>query len=276
MYEMTCEEFQQKIPGLPSYSLASTEIKDVLLKAADYGVPQMRERIFLVGINDEYENCKFEYPPKTHGINCDLPYVSVADALMDLPTVNTKEENNVYDFNFSQLSNGNRVQFLRRMRGDLSMVPNHIVFNDHSLSSHKGPGHTKKMMHRIKLILQGENMKSAYDRLKKEDNIELFDEYFPNKLYSARNRRLRADEPSFTVTSHCLDEMIHPFSDRALTPREAARLQSFPDWYQFKGPYVKFHSDVQQDRYEQIGDAIPPLLAYALAEQIVKTLNSSK
>ena len=68
--------------------------------------------------------------------------------------------------------------------------------------------------------------------------------------------------------------MIHPRLNRALTPREVARLQSFPDWYVFEGPYVKFHSDVQQDRYEQIGDAIPPLLAYNLAKEIVKTLNS--
>ena len=67
--------------------------------------------------------------------------------------------------------------------------------------------------------------------------------------------------------------MLHPYLDRALTPREAARLQSFPDWYQFQGPYVKFHSDPEQDQYEQIGDAIPPLLAYALGKEVVKTLS---
>ena len=97
--------------------------------------------------------------------------------------------------------------------------------------------------------------------------------FFPKRLYAARNRRLKPNEPSFTVTSHCLDEMVHPKLNRAMTPREIARLQSFPDWYVFKGPYVLFHGDKEQDRYEQIGDAIPPLLAYALAKEIVVTLN---
>ncbi|KHF26841.1 Modification methylase AplI [Anoxybacillus sp. BCO1] len=68
--------------------------------------------------------------------------------------------------------------------------------------------------------------------------------------------------------------MIHPVQHRGLTPREAARLQSFPDWYIFEGPFVKFHSDPEQDRYEQIGDAIPPLLAYALGQEVVNTLNT--
>ncbi|WP_417041864.1 DNA cytosine methyltransferase [Ellagibacter isourolithinifaciens] len=86
---------------------------------------------------------------------------------------------------------------------------------------------------------------------------------------------MKTSEPSFTVTSHCLDEMIYPTANRRLSPREAARLQSFPDWYLFQGPYVKFHSDPEQDQYEQIGDAIPPLLAYALAREVIRTLGNS-
>ena len=70
--------------------------------------------------------------------------------------------------------------------------------------------------------------------------------------------------------------MLHPVLNRALTPREVARLQTFPDWYQFEGPYVKFHSDPEQDRYEQIGDAIPPLLGYVLGKEVVYTLDSIK
>lgn len=92
-------------------------------------------------------------------------------------------------------------------------------------------------------------------------------------LLHAIDRRLDPDKPSFTVTSHCLDEMIHPYQDRGLTPREAARLQSFPDWYAFSGPYMRFHGDAEQDRYEQIGDAIPPLLAYALGRELAASLS---
>lgn len=141
------------------------------------------------------------------------------------------------------------------------------------IDSHLAPGHLPRIIERFKLIKIGENQKTAYERLFEDDPNCSELQYFTSTLYGARNRRLNPNEPSFTVTSHCLDEMVHPFLDRAMTPREIARLQSFPDWYKFKGPYVRFHGDKEQDRYEQIGDAIPPLLAYALAKAIVKALS---
>ena len=73
--------------------------------------------------------------------------------------------------------------------------------------------------------------------------------------------------------------MVHPTEDRQPTPREVARLQGFPDWYKFEGPYVKFHSDPQQDKYEQIGDAIPVIMAKALAKSFktaIKKLDNKK
>ena len=159
------------------------------------------------------------------------------------------------------------------MRGALADAPAHIDFGKHTLTAHKAPGHTKKMLARFERIRQGENMKTASERLIKAGKQDEVDAYFPRKLYAARNRRLKLDEPSITVTSHCLDEMIHPTANRGLSPREAARLQSFPDWYIFEGPYVTFHSAPDQDQYEQIGDAIQPLLAYALGEEVINTLS---
>ena len=70
--------------------------------------------------------------------------------------------------------------------------------------------------------------------------------------------------------------MIHPNLNRAITPREAARLQSFPDWYYFAGPYVEFHGSKDEDKYEQIGDAVPPLLAYAWGTEISSILEKEK
>ena len=124
-------------------------------------------------------------------------------------------------------------------------------------------------------------MKAEYEKLFAEGRLGekvpgfpefTYNDIFPKTLYGSRNRRLKLSDPSFTVTSHCLDELLHPTENRAITPREAARLQSFPDWYQFSGPYVQFHGDKEQDRYEQIGDAIPPLLATAMAKQFVECL----
>lgn len=77
-----------------------------------------------------------------------------------------------------------------------------------------------------------------------------------------------------TVTSHCLDEFVHPRYDRALTVRECARLQSFPDSYDFcGGPYLTphLHNDIQ-NKCEQIGDAVPPLLAYAWGKKVCEIL----
>ena len=275
MYQFICDEFEEKQNGKPSFRLVSRDKSEVLLKAIDYGVPQNRERLFLVGLNDAYPQLSFEYPKGNYGPDAPLPYVTVRDAITDLPRVAAGQESTRYTFDLNTLEKDSvRNQFLCRMRGALADVPAHIDFDKQTLTAHKAPGHTKKMLARFERIKQGENMKTASERLIKAGRQDEVDAYFPRKLYAARNRRLKLDEPSFTVTSHCLDEMIHPTANRGLSPREAARLQSFPDWYMFEGPYVTFHSDPDQDQYEQIGDAIPPLLAYALGEEVVKTLSN--
>ena len=273
MYQFVCDEFEEQTPDCPSYRLASRSKDKVLLKAIEYGVPQNRERLFLVGMNNEYPQLEFSYPEPTHGPNGRLPYVNVADALMDLPHVDLGSEVQKYSFDISSVPQKSAQSlFLRRMRGDLSMPPEHLSFREDTLTSHKAPGHTRRMLERINNIKPGENMRTAVERLKDEGKDDLVASCFPKRIYAARNRRLTLDKPSFTVTSHCLDEMIHPTENRALTPREAARLQSFPDWYLFSGPYVKFHSDPEQDQYEQIGDAIPPLLAFALGKELYRSL----
>ena len=161
-----------------------------------------------------------------------------------------------------------------------SHVPQHLIdrglYSDNSISCHKGPGHIKRKQELLALIKEGESMRSTFDKLTETGEIDKYRHLFPNTIYGSRNRRLLVDEPSFTVTSHCLDEILHPTLNRAITPREAARLQSFPDWYQFAGPYVQFHGAKEQDKYEQIGDAIPPLLACAIGRQFVSCLPEHK
>ena len=281
MYQLICDELERPNEEGVAFKLASRDPKTVLLKAIDYGVPQARERVFLVGINTKYD-VSFSYPKKTHGENREFPYVSVGDAIMDLPTVDAKEgleevKHSVEEFiNNSQELSVQRKLYLDYVSGKIFKIPEHLIGKKEIINSHIGPGHRLNMISRLSLILPGEGMKKAADRLVAEGNENLVKEFFPKKLYAARNRRLKIDEPSFTVTSHCLDEMVHPTLNRSVTPREAARLQSFPDWYQFRGPYVKFHSDPEQDRYEQIGDAIPPILGYVLGIEIVKVLQEIK
>lgn len=278
MYQLICDELEKPNAEGVAFNLASRDQETVLLKAIDYGVPQKRERIFLVGINNKYD-ATFEYPEKTHGENRDYPYVSVGDAIMDLPQFDSKEGSEEIEYDSNEFISTQeelspqKMGYFKYISGEIFKIPEHLKEKKGTVNSHIGPGHTARMVTRLSTIHQGEGMKKAAERLIENGREDLRNEVFPNKLYAARNRRLKIDEPSFTVTSHCLDEMVHPRLNRSITPREAARLQSFPDWYQFKGPYVKFHSDPEQDRYEQIGDAIPPILGHVLGLEIVNTLN---
>ena len=243
----------------------------------------MRERLFLISLRkDIAKNRLFEYPLPAYGLDKDHPYVNVGDAISDLPLVESGEEKQTYQYPKTFISS-NQEWFVKLMRGQAlpninSVTPNYLknTFDSNtSLSLHKGPGHVKKKMELLKLIPPRSSMRAVYDKLKNEGHLDEVRHLFPNTIYGSRNRRLLIDQPSYTITSHCLDEMLHPTINRAITPREAARLQSFPDWYFIEGPYVQFHGSKEEDKYEQIGDAIPPLLAYALGIQFVKCLSSN-
>ena len=284
IFKYICDTFEDE-NVTPSYKLISRNSDEVLLRACDYGVPQARERLFLVGIRRDLENLNFTYPEKTHGPGCKHPFVTAGDAILDLPAVEMGVESTEYTSK-SEYRSENQEWFVSMMRGQKrvgemnTVVPKYLVekglYSENGLSAHKGPGHRKKKQELLALIKERESMRSTFNALKESGEIEKYRNLFPNTIYGSRNRRLLDDEPSFTVTSHCLDEILHPYINRAITPREAARLQSFPDWYHFAGPYVAFHGAKEQDKYEQIGDAIPPLLAYALAKEFVKAFANKK
>jgi len=146
---------------------------------------------------------------------------------------------------------------------------------EHRLLNHLPMNHRKYIIERFQILQQGEGLKGLFARLSPEELAEYQSrKVIPKTIYVKRNYRLRWEEASPTVTSHCLDEFVHPEQNRALTVRECARLQSFPDSYDFVGgPYLVAHDDrTQQDKYEQIGDAVPPLLAYAWGIQIKNIL----
>lgn len=281
IFKYICDTFEDE-RSFPSYKLVSRLQNEILLRACDYGVPQARERLFLVGIRRDLDAI-FTYPEKTHGPGCKYPFVNVKDAISDLPKVGMGEGGDVCEYTRpKKYKSKNQEKFVAIMRGDYedgeicSRVPKHLVekgiFTVSNVSSHKGPGHVKRKQELLALIPKESSMRATFEKLTETGEIEKYRHLFPKIIYGSRNRRLLWDEPSFTVTSHCLDEILHPVLNRAITPREAARLQSFPDWYQFAGPYVQFHGDKEQDKYEQIGDAIPPLLACAIARQFVKCL----
>ena len=281
IYKYICDTFEDETES-PTYRLVSRLQNDILLRACDYGVPQARERLFLVGIRKDI-CADFTYPEKTHGPGCKYPYVTVRDAISDLPKVGMGEGADICEYiRPIEYISKNQEIYISIMRGDYkddeicSAIPNYLIeknfFSKTNISFHKGPGHIKRKQELLALIPEKSSMKDTFKNLTEKGEIKKYRHLFPKTIYGSRNRRLLWDEPSFTVTSHCLDEILHPVLNRAITPREAARLQSFPDWYQFAGPYVQFHGDKKQDKYEQIGDAIPPLLACAIARQFIKCL----
>ncbi len=288
IFQHICDTFERQ-NARPRYHLTSRDQNQILLKACDYGVPQLRERLFLVSIRHDLfiNGFRFEYPTPSYGPGREHPYVTVRDAIGDLPPAPINEEIAAYEFPNGELSE-NRERFLNIMRGNAvegmhCEAPQYLnnVYNANTLSSHMRPGHIVRKQALLSVIPPNSSMRAEYLRISAENRLNepvpnfpqfTYADVFPKTLYGSRNRRLREEDLSFTVTSHCLDELLHPTENRAITPREAARLQSFPDWYQFAGPYVQFHGDREQDRYEQIGDAIPPLLAYAMGRQFVESL----
>lgn len=234
--------------------------KRFLLNAVDYGVPQRRKRFFILAAkSDEFI--------LTAPAPLNQPEVTVENAFVDLPNVkvNTGVEEKFYtdaESEFSLLMKNNNFWKL----GD--------DFNK-KLSYQTPMKHRACTLERFKLINPGESLKNLFERYKGEELQKLQSErILPKKMFIKRNYRLKNDEPAPTVTSHCLDEFVHPIYNRALTVRECARLQSFPDCYDFAGgPFIVPHiSKTIQDKYEQIGDAVPPLLAYAWGKEIISIL----
>jgi DNA (cytosine-5)-methyltransferase 1 len=189
--------------------------------------------------------------------------VTVGEALAGLPNVIANSGIEVKQYT------NEHSDFERLMRDDSfwhreSMATTEVL-------NHMPMKHRECTLKRFALLHQGESLKTLFDRYQGEELEHLQKErILPKKMFIKRNYRLKINEPSPTVTSHCLDEFVHPLYDRALTVRECARLQSFPDSYNFVGgPYIVPHIDrTIQDKYEQIGDAVPPLLAYAWGETI--------
>lgn len=233
---------------------------EVVLDAAHFGVPQHRKRFFI--LSTRLPGVHLRRPlSRLSGI------FTVGDAFEGLPSVvpNTwREETRC-------LSIAGCYAKLMRDPTFWKRPP----VSDGALSYHMPMKHRPATLERFSLLEPGESLRELFEKFRGEELERLqARRVLPKKLFIKRNYRLPVHAPSPTVTSHCLDEFVHPFENRALTVRECARLQSFPDSYDFAGgPYIVPHinRDVQ-DKYEQIGDAVPPLLAYAWGKTILAML----
>lgn len=226
-------------------------VNDKVLKATDYGVPQIRERIFFVGNN---QGISFNYPETTHKVLSAIEahtskfkrYVTVAEAISDLPSLNGGFGMDEMDYDLTKVVKKGTYASLMREGSE-------------KLYNHRATKNNDDVIERYKYIKQGENWSSIpRDLMLKWRNIS--PEEIAMVSHSSLYKRLDPELPSITVANFRKSMFIHPWEDRGLTVREGARLQSFPDKYRFLG-----NLGSQQ---QQIANAVPPLLAKIVAEQI--------
>jgi DNA (cytosine-5)-methyltransferase 1 len=203
-----------------------------LFNAVDFGVPQKRERFFLVG--------------SKHGIVFDFPKIkqqkpiTVKEAIFDLPILCNGADFYSLDYRYEPNS-----AYAKILRGESkSSLCNHVTRN------------SNLVIERYKHIPQGGN----WSNIPKELMTNYKD---CSRCHGGIYHRLIEDSPSVVIGNYRKNMLIHPTEDRGLSVREAARLQSFPDTYVFKG-----HLTEQQ---QQVGNAVPPLLAKSIFEKIIKT-----
>ena len=206
---------------------------DVLF-ASEYGVPQARNRFFMVG---NRLNIDFKFPKKLR------KKITVAEALADLPDLQNGDS-----FNELPYKKIKQSKYASLMRLNSKMAVQNIVSRNND-----------EVIERYKHIGQGQNWKAIPDNL-------MLNYKDKNNCHSGIYKRLEADKPSIVIANYRKNMLIHPFQDRGLSVREAARLQSFPDDYIFEGSLMH----IQQ----QIGNAVPPLLAKAIFEKIIKYSNA--
>ena len=203
-----------------------------VLWASDYGVPQRRNRFFMVGNRMGFD---FHFPEPFGTI------ITVEEAIGDLPDL----VNGQMDLSLSYKLPARRASdYARQMRsGSKRSRQNFVSRNE------------EYVIERYRYIGQGENWRSIPS--------ELMQNYANTaNCHSGIYKRLKANEPSIVISNYRKNMLIHPTQDRGLSVREAARLQSFPDKFVFSGSLMH----IQQ----QIGNAVPPLLAKAVFERILE------
>ena len=209
-------------------------VKSKVLWASDYGVPQRRNRFFMVGNNMGID---FEFPQKHVGNP-----ITVEDAIGDLPDLTNGEmlEKGTYKVDMQEAT-----PYAQLMRKHSQYPLQNYVSRNNDL-----------VIERYKFIKQGQNWRAIPDNL-------MTNYADKGRCHSGIYKRLIASEPSVVISNYRKSMLIHPYQDRGISVREAARLQSFPDDFIFEGPI----SHIQQ----QIGNAVPPLLAKAVFKQIIRT-----
>jgi len=219
--------------------LLGYRVEKRILRAEEFGVPQERRRIFFIG---NRLGLPIFWPNPTHG-NGRLSLVTISDALSDLPELKNGEDPGAQSYRTSVSSD-----YQKKLRGTSTMVHNHGA-----------PRLSRINLERMKHIPQGGSWRDV--------PVDLLPKGMKRARrcdHTKRYGRLHPDGLSGTILTKCdihWGAFIHPEQNRSLTVREAARLQSFPDWFIFSGP--------RTEQYVQVGNAVPPLVGAKIANAVL-------
>ncbi len=217
------------------------QINGKTLNASSFGVPQNRERFILIGIKNENHHKEIRLPENL--IDNPEEFVTVEQAIYDLEKYIPTTQN--MDAIQEQYIGPEINTYYRKLviNNDKNEIYNHVCTET-----------TEAALERFKVIQQGKNFHSLPEKLKKSYEN-------PDRTQNTIYKRLVYKQPSDTVVNVRKSMWIHPELNRAISAREAARLQSFPDNYKFLG--------TKDSVYQQIGNAVPPLLGRAVAESVL-------
>jgi len=258
----------ENVPGIRSLRLRSGRLAESVivseaenlgfnvtvmqLNAANYGVPQARNRVFFVGITNTIPFVAQRLiPPATHAGSEQL---TVWQAISDLPRIESGERGD--GLNYATPAKNTYQSWARR--------------GSSGVCNHEAMRHTQRLIDRFKLIQVGQSVDDVpaeHGQRRRGSPGTL-----SGKSFGQNNMRVDPDRPAPTVAASFQSNFIHPTLHRNFTAREAARLQSFPDYYQFSGSRTTMSWEKNLSQYQQIGNAVPPLLARALGRCIAKYL----
>lgn len=216
-----------------------------VLCAADYGAPQKRMRFVVIGIKRSISP-KVALPKGRFDAD---EYRTVRDAISDLEEVTPV-------FDLEDDKDGIHIERKENLNKLASSLRNAEVLRNHIVTKT-----TDIAMERFRALKQGQNFHALDESLKMNTYTDAA--RTQNTIYL----RLNYDEPSGTVVNVRKSMWIHPTLDRAISVREAARLQTFPDSFVFCGSKDK--------QYQQVGNAVPPIMAKSIAKKLAKILKDN-
>ena len=221
------------------FSELGYEVFAKILSAENYGVPQKRKRAFFIGNKIGVPSIELFPEPI---LKKESDFVTVRQALEDLPYLESGEGEELSCYSTSPKSSYQKI--MRKVTGEGK-------FYNHIAAVHKPS--TIKI---LKKILPGQTMKD----LPEKDRTK--------SVHSGAYGRMDPDSPAYTITTRIntpsVGRITHPVNHRTITPREAARIQSFPDHYRFLGDITTVGI--------QIGNSVPPILAQAIGKKILEYL----